>query len=164
MKPTKSNIDQHYWNQLVKKKLNGGKSKRKSIHKKKSQSKIRSKPRYSRKVCKRGSVSRKSYKKKSGVRVKAGCVKSKGLRSKGKKSKVFLPKLKSGTLRAMGYSTISSSTQRHTALKKAVKKLGYSTTIKKLNAIRVLTKNTNPKNSAIYKNDIGYLQKTFRTQ
>ena len=55
------------------------------------------------------------------------------------------------------------STKRHSALKKAVRKLGYSTTIKKLNAVRVLTKNTTPKKSALYKKDIGYLQRTFRS-
>jgi len=71
------------------KNLSGGRSTKKSLRrksiKKKSQrkSKIISKLRYSRKLCKKGSVSRRSYKKKSGIKVKAGCVKSKGLRSKG---------------------------------------------------------------------------------
>ena len=53
---------------------------------------------YSRKSCPKGTVSRRSYVKKNGTRVKAGCIKSKGLRSQGKKPIRGIPTLRKGTL------------------------------------------------------------------
>ena len=119
---------------------------------------------YFKKKCPKGSISRKSYlyrKKgsKKSIRVKASCVKSKGLRSKGKKTHRVIPKLKKGGLTKYGYSVHESATSRHNAIKKALKAYGYSNLIKKLNAIKVLSKNTSPKNSRIYGNDIKYIQR-----
>jgi hypothetical protein len=113
---------------------------------------------YSRKSCPKGSISRKSYTKKSGLKIKSGCVKSKALRSHGSTPKVFLPALKSGTLSKSGYHVHSADRTRHSALIKAHTKYGTSTVVKKLNAVRVLTKNTNPIVSKIYKKDIAYVQ------
>ena len=121
---------------------------------------------YSSKNCPKGYVSRKSYtykKKSTGrkVKVKASCVKSRGLRSKGKRTSRVLPKLKKGSLTKYGYSAKNNSTERHTAIKKAIKAYGYGEVIKKLNAVKLLSKNTNPKNSKIYASDIIYIQKNF---
>ena len=119
---------------------------------------------YSRKKCRRGSISRRGYTyiKKSNrkkYRVKSTCVKSKGIRSKGKKSKRVLPSLRKGALTKYGYSLSNTEMKRHTALKKALKVYGYSSLVKKLNAVKLLTKNTSPKNSKIYGKDLKWIQK-----
>ena len=100
--------------------------------------------------CPRNSISRKSYTKKSGVKVKATCVKSKALRSRGIKPQRVLPKLKSGSLTKYGYHVHESKSERHKALKKAVKVYGVSSVIHKLNAIKLLSRNTYPANSKIF--------------
>ena len=121
--------------------------------KKKSQSKA-----YSKKKCPKGSISRRSYVKKNGTRVKAGCIKSKGLRSKGIKPVRGIPTLRKGTLSKHGYSVHKSREERHKALRRSIKEHGRSVVIKKLNAVRVLSRNTNPKNSAIFTSDMKYVQ------
>jgi hypothetical protein len=118
--------------------------------------------RYSSKRCPKGSISRRSYRKRSGSRVRSGCVKSKGLRSRGLRSNRVIPKLRKGTLSKYGYTIKEKSSERHNALDKAIKAYGYSTVIKKLNAVRTLTKNTFPKNAEVYSNDIKYLQKKYK--
>ena len=119
---------------------------------------------YSRKKCPKGSISRVSYtylRKSTGkkVKVKSACIKSRGLRSLGVKTKRVLPTLKKGTLKQYGYSTKDSDEKRHIALKKAVKAYGYSGVVKKLNAVKLLTKNTFPSTSRIYSKDLKYVQK-----
>lgn len=111
--------------------------------------------------CPRGAISRKSFVRKSGVKVSATCVKSKSLRSKGKKPQVYLPKLKQGALTKHGYSIHESSKMRHTAIKKAMKEYTPGELVKKLNAVRVLSKNTAPENSAIYAKDIKYIEEKW---
>ena len=123
---------------------------------------------YSRKKCPKGSISRRGYtfvKKSTGrkIKVKSSCVKSKGLRSKGKKTSRVLPTLKKGSLTKYGYSVSGSENERHSALKKALKAYGYSSVIKKLNSVKLLTKNTNPKNSKIYGKDLKWVQKNNKS-
>jgi hypothetical protein len=74
------------------------------------------------------------------------------------KSKNIFGKLKKNTLKQFGYSTNKTNLSRHRALNKAVKSLGYSKIIKKLTAVRILNKNTNPSKSKIFTNDTKYLQ------
>lgn len=64
-----------------------------------------------------------------------------------------------GSLTSLGYSTKEPSTERHKALNKAVKKYGEGEVVKKLNAVAILTKNTNPKVSKTFKADIKYVKK-----
>jgi len=115
--------------------------------------------RYSTKHCSRGFISRKSYKKKSGTKVKAGCVKSKALRSKGKRATVYFPKLKVGTLSKLGYGVHLKQKSRRKSLKKAIKMYSKNVVIKKLNAVRTLSRNTSPKNAKVYTKDIKFVQK-----
>ena len=119
---------------------------------------------YSRKKCKNKSISRKSYsyvRKSTGkqVKVKATCVKSRALRSRGIKPKIVVPALKKGKLSKYGYAANSENDARHKALRKALKEYGYAGVIKKLNAVKILSRNTNPRVSSIYASDIEYLQK-----
>jgi hypothetical protein len=58
-----------------------------------------------------------------------------------------------------GYSTKLSKNNRHKILLMAVSEYGYSSVIHRLVALRTLTKNTQPKKSSKYNNDIIELQK-----
>ena len=119
---------------------------------------------YSRKRCPKGSISRVSYsyrKKSLGgrkIKVHSSCMRSKGLRSRGKKTRRVLPSLKKGSLTRYGYNVHETKEMRHKALKKALKIYGYASLVRKLNAVKLLTKNTSPSNSKIYGQDINYLQ------
>ena len=100
---------------------------------------------------------RKTYTRKSGTKVKgskvtAGCIKDRGNDPR------LIPKLKKGTLTQFGYTTKKTDIQRHNALKKALKKLRYASVIHKLNAVKVLTKNTNPTASNTFDKDIKWLE------
>ena len=119
---------------------------------------------YSHKKCPKGSISRVGYKyirKSTGkkISVKPSCVKSKGLKSQGKISRRVLPTLNKGSLTKYGYSTKLSDVERQKALNKALKAYGYSSVVKKLNAVKLLTKNTDPKRSKIYSKDLKFVQK-----
>ena len=114
-----------------------------------------------RKTARRKSAKRKSTKRKSSKRSK----RRKTAKSKRrKKSNRVLPKLKKGSLKKYGYSTATSDKKRHSALKKSLKAYGYSTLIKKLNAVKVLTKNTSPKNSKVYAKDIKWVRKINKSK
>jgi len=74
-----------------------------------------------------------------------------------KKIKISRP----GSLKKLGYDPDIKAAQRRKALRKAVKRYGYKSTISKLVAVRNLTKNTDRKRSKIYRSDIRYLQREF---
>lgn len=107
-------------------------------------------------MCKKGMIRRKSYTRKDGVYVKSTCVKDIGNKGKGQS---VIPTLHSGDLVKYGYSLKSMSQPRHKALNKSVKAYGKGRLIKKLNALRVLHKNTNKVYSNKAYNDIKYVQK-----
>ena len=136
-------------------------SKRLSSMRRRRSRRYKPKP-YSKKRCKRGYISRRSYRTKSkrgrkSRKVKSSCVKSpKSRRGRGLKSKRSIPFLKKGTLGKFGYKVSLSTEDRHAALRKAVASLGKATVDRKLNAIRVLTKNTQPANSKKYAADLKY--------
>ncbi len=137
------------------------KSSRKSIKKRTGGSKRLP---YSRKKCPKGSVFRRGfsfYSNRVGrtVKVKSSCIKSKGsLRSRGKKPIRAIPPLHAGTLTQFGFRVKETEAARHQALKKAAKSLGSSEVIRKLNALRVLTRNTRPEQSRISDKGMRYVQ------
>jgi hypothetical protein len=108
-------------------------------------------------TCNNTFIRRIAYTTKNNVYVPSKCIKDRGLPGKGPK---ILPKLKQGTLE--GYSTKKSDLSRHRALLKHSREKSKSTVIKKLNAVKILTKNTSPKTSKKIQKDIKYLQKTTR--
>ena len=134
----------------------------KSIKKSLSKS-IKKSLKYSRKKCPFGSISRigYNYKKKSlnnrKIKVRSACIKSKGKRSYGVKPKRVLPTLKKGSLTKYGYHVSETTDNRHKALKKAFKEYGYSSLIKKLNAVRIYNK-SRPAVYQKYTSDIKYVQ------
>ncbi len=73
--------------------------------------------------------------------------------------KVRIPITEKGSLVKYGYSTSKSAASRHTALDKAVKATSNVTVRRKLNAVAVLTKNTRPYRSSIFRADANYLKK-----
>ncbi len=106
---------------------------------------------------------RHSYDKKSGTHVKGkyvkeGCIKNMGKPGKTVKEGKVIPKLREGALRKYGYHTDLSEQERLDALVKAVKGLGYAEVIRKVNAVRTLSK-ANPHLYKIYTTDIENLQK-----
>lgn len=109
-------------------------------------------------TCKRGMILRRAYTRKNGVRVKSACIKDLGKPGKGS---ALIGPLKSGELKKYGYSLKSGASRRHSALKKSVKAYGRGTLIKKLNALRVLHKNTHPVYSHNALNDLKYVQRNF---
>lgn len=118
--------------------------------------------------CPIGEVGRKgyyrhAYEKKDGHRIKGSyvkrsCIKDKGLPGKIIPSAKVIPSLKEGTLSKYGYSTHLSEKDRLSSLIKAVKELTYAGVIRRVNAIRTLSK-SNPKLFKIYTQDIENLQK-----
>lgn len=67
--------------------------------------------------------------------------------------------LKKGLLKKVGYSPSASATRRHAAVKRAVKKYGRASTIRKLNAVAVYTRKRAPKTSRKFKADMKFAQK-----
>jgi len=79
----------------------------------------------------------------------------------GKTRRNRIGALKKGELTSKGYSTTGSLKQRHTALKKAVRSYGRLSTLRKLNAVAVLTKRTAPKSARKFKADRNWVKKTY---
>jgi len=67
-----------------------------------------------------------------------------------------------GSLKKVGYDPDKPTPIRRWALRRAVRKYGYAKVIQKLNAVRNLTRNSNPKYSRIYERDMRYLQRLHR--
>jgi len=116
--------------------------------------------------CKYGYSLRKgyTYTKSTGkkIKVKSTCIKEKGRKGPArgglKKSRVI--KISHpGSLSSLGYSLSKTSSQRDLALNKIYKKFGYSSSIKKLNALAVLFMNTNPKYYTKLQRDMNYIRK-----
>ena len=74
-----------------------------------------------------------------------------------KTRKNLIGKLKKGELTSLGYSTTKSKIARHRALNKATRKYGALSMYRKLNAVAVLSKNTNPKTSKIMLKDRNWI-------
>ena len=135
--------------------------------------------------CKTGEVIRegyyrKPYTKKNGSRVKGiwikpTCIKDQGLPGRGyplrapKSKKLQKPgkgigPLKKGVLGKHGYATKLSASERRTALDSAVGEYGAHRVLRRLNAIKTLSKRTNPKVSKKYFQDMKWVRKTFDGQ
>ena len=69
--------------------------------------------------------------------------------------------LKKGDLKEKGYDATSSATVRHAAIAKAVGAYGRLSTLRKLNAIAVLNKNTSPTRAKTFKADRNWVKKTY---
>jgi hypothetical protein len=113
-------------------------------------------------ACSAGKIRRRRYSRKtrSGkvVKVRASCITDRGKKGKGP---FLITGLKKGKLSRYGYSTSKSPSSRHASLRKAVKAYGGTSVIRKLNAVKVLNRNTNPRISKIFGSDMTWVQKIF---
>jgi hypothetical protein len=78
---------------------------------------------------------------------------------RSRRRKNLIGPLKEGLLKKVGYSVTDSTTRRHAAVKRAIKKYGKASTIRKLNAVAVYTRRRSPKKSQTFKSDMTYAQK-----
>jgi hypothetical protein len=97
------------------------------------------------------------------IKVRSSCIQDRG--SKGRwqtiKRALGIGELKKGDLKEVGYDHTDDAATRHAAIDKAVKKYGRLSTLRKLNAVAVYTKNTVPSRSKTYKTDVHYVQKKY---
>ena len=115
--------------------------------------------------CPTGKISRKAYVRisKSGKRtlVPASCIPDRG--RPGKRSSPGIGPLHKGEMAKFGYSNVLSLSvaDRRKALEKAVKAYGPLATWRKVNAVYVYSKNTNPLLSKKYDEDRKWIQQTY---
>jgi hypothetical protein len=91
------------------------------------------------------------FKRGTTYRVGPTCIKNRGV----------IGPLKKGALTDKGYDSTESADQRHAALAKAVGAYGRLSTLRKLNAVAVLNKNTSPARSKTFKADRNWVKKTY---
>ena len=108
--------------------------------------------------CKKNEILIRSYKKKSGIRVKSHCTIDKGAKGRTPLKKRVLPKLKKDEFVKYGYSTKLSASKRLSKLKHAVKDLSYASVLKRIVVLRTYNKR-NPKLYAKFDCDVKALQK-----
>lgn len=109
--------------------------------------------------CKKGSIKREGYQKKSGVWVKPTCIKDVGKKGKLKRTIYIEP----NRLGKYGYDDVinMSLVARHKALQSALDSGEKPLSImRRLVALSTLTKNTNPKTSDIFYNDANWIKRT----
>jgi hypothetical protein len=116
--------------------------------------------------CPEGYIVRKSYVRivtKTGKRVyvPASCIPDIG--NPGKRIQPGIGPLRKGELARFGYISVKnmSENDRHKALDKAIKELGSLSVWRKLNAVYVYNKNTNPLISDIYNEDRNWVKETY---
>ena len=125
----------------------------------------------SKKTCKRGEILREGYirtSKKTGKksRVSPSCITDRGLPGKwseSHKGEKGIGKLKKGALKACGYHDVKNMTvrKRHNSLKKCIGMYGTQSLWRKLNAVYVYNKNTNPEISEIFKSDRDWVKRNY---
>lgn len=120
------------------------------------------------KVCKPGQIIRKGYTRKayyradgtyvSASKVKPVCITDQGNPGKGL---ALIGKMKKGELTQFGYHLSSNVTYRRKALTKAIKRYDALSVFRKINAISILQKNTNPSYSAKARADANWISKNY---
>ena len=107
-------------------------------------------------------IRRNAFTRKTGTKVRARMIRDVGAPGKWRAEHMGAPgigKMKEGLLKAVGYDVNAKATRRRAAVKRAVKKYGRSSTIKKLNAVAVYTRRTSPAKSKKFKADMRAAQK-----
>lgn len=67
--------------------------------------------------------------------------------------------LKKGLLKKVGYRVTAKTSTRRRAVRKAIRKYGRTSTLRKLNAVSVLTRRTSPAKSKVFRADMKFVQK-----
>lgn len=103
-------------------------------------------------------IKRKGYTRSDGVRVKPTWIKDRGKPGKGKRRiSIKAP----GSLKKYGYSLKKSAMSRRRSLDKAVKKYGDTKTFRKVNALSVFFKDTDPSYAKKATADKNYIRRKF---
>jgi len=115
--------------------------------------------------CGNGEILREGYRRRSksglSIRVAPVCIQARGLSKKrGSKGKQLFV-LEKGTLGKYGYHDVENMTQkeRHNALHRALKDMSPLSVYRKLNAVYLVNRNTNPNVSATFKTDSEWVKK-----
>jgi hypothetical protein len=114
--------------------------------------------------CPRGTIGRKSYRRRTGRRVAGSCITDVGAPGKGLASgEPGIGKLRSGDLTRFGYDDVKemSEARRHLALARAVAAYGALSVFRKLNAVYVYTRRTSPASSRIFKADRDWIKSRY---
>ncbi len=112
-------------------------------------------------TCRRGTIKRRAYTRRSGKKVTAHCIRNMGAPGKWRtvhRSKGIGP-LKKGRLARFGYDSDGVATRRHTALRAAARRLGSLAVFRMLGALATYTKRTSPAKSAIFKADRNFVRR-----
>lgn len=109
--------------------------------------------------CAKRNNCKKDQNKKYSIKKHNNTAKYQNKKHDNKTKKVIIKLDNKDYLTKFGYSTKLSKEDRHKILLKAVEKYGYSSVVKRLVALRTLTKNIQPIKSNKYNNDIIGLQK-----
>ena len=106
---------------------------------------------------------RSPYKRKDGTKVKGTYVKPAKIKDLGfpGKGKKVIPPLKKGFLGQFGYKSDLSKAQRYAALKRAMERHDPLSISRKLNAVYVLNKNTNPGKALIFHADQQWVSRNY---
>lgn len=112
-------------------------------------------------TCKRGTIRRRAFTRRSGRRVTARCVRNMGAPGKWRtvhRSKGIGP-LKKGRLARFGYDSDAPAARRHGSLRAASRRLGSLAVFRMLGALATYTKRTSPGKSAIFKADRNFVRR-----
>jgi hypothetical protein len=119
------------------------------------------------KSCPAGYIMRKAFvrisKKGKRTLVPAACISDKGAPGKGIAGRPGIGPLRKGELAKYGYVAVAKLgiAERHSALKKAIEEYGSLSVWRKLNAVHIYTRRTSPATSAVLKEDMDWIRKTF---
>lgn len=109
-------------------------------------------------LTKKGNKTVRVYPSATSTVVKAACVDDKGLPGKGPRSGEGIGPLRKGELTKHGYKAKLSRSERHEALKKAVKEFGALGVYRKVDAVAKYTERTAPEAHAIFKADRNWIK------
>lgn len=118
--------------------------------------------------CKKGEIERIGYTKKTGTKIKAECIKDRGLPGKTPESQKIPFKnlaFERDDLGKYGYSDIvhKSASKRHQSLDDAIRYYGSVPVLRKVNVLEILNRNTNPKLATKLETDKKWIEKTYHT-
>ena len=106
-------------------------------------------------------IKRKGFTRSNGVRVKATWIVDRGKPGKGKKR---ISIKKPGSLKTVGYNLSKSTMSRRRSLDKAVRKYGDTSTFRKVNALSVFFKDTEPGYAKKAISDKNYIRRKFMSR
>ena len=112
-------------------------------------------------TCKRGTIRRRAYTRRSGRKVTARCVRNMGAPGKWRtvhRSQGIGP-LKKGRLARFGYDSDAAVGKRHAALRAATRRLGSLAVFRMLGALSTYTKRTSPGKSTIFMADRNFVRR-----